>query len=97
MNIIFVAAYFVQNVVLSYKTHRNVLSEASQLSDTAGQPEGDVDAPGKECSNLIVLLSELYNFQVISSVLVFDIIRDLLDEKLAEFNVELLLKVVRSK
>lgn len=55
------------------------------------------DSEGKECSNLIVLLSELYNFQVISSVLVFDVIKGLLDQKLTEFGVELLLKIVRSK
>jgi hypothetical protein len=51
---------------------------------------------GKECSNLMVLISELYNFQVISCLLVFDIIRGLLENKLTEFSVELLLKVVRS-
>jgi len=45
---------------------------------------------------MIVLISELYNFQVISSLLVFDVIRALLDEKLTEFGVELLLKIVRS-
>ncbi|KZP08042.1 hypothetical protein FIBSPDRAFT_1052614 [Athelia psychrophila] len=38
----------------------------------------------------------LYNFQAISSVLVFDIIRELLSQKLTEFELELLLKVVRS-
>lgn len=59
-------------------------------------PEAEVEANGKECSNLIVLLSELYNFQVISSVLVFDIIRRLLTGDLTEFGVELLLKIVRS-
>ena len=52
---------------------------------------------GKECSNLLVLVSELYNFQVISSVLVFDIIRALLKGDLTEFQVELLLKLLRSK
>lgn len=56
----------------------------------------NVDVEGKECSNLIVLLSELYNFQVISSVLVFDVIRGLLSDELSEFKVELLLKIVRS-
>jgi nucleolar MIF4G domain-containing protein 1 len=61
------------------------------------QPEIESEVLGKECSNLIVLLSELYNFQVISSVLVFDIIRNLLDQKLTEFSVELLLKIVRSE
>ena len=44
----------------------------------------------------MVLLSELYNFQVISSVLVFDLVRQLLEGDLTEFNVELLLKLMRS-
>lgn len=52
---------------------------------------------GKECSNLAVLLSELYNFQIISCVLLYDIIRDLLEQDITEFVVELLLKIVRSK
>lgn len=46
---------------------------------------------------MIVLLSELYNFQVISSPLVFDVIRGLLESGLSEFCMELLLKIVRSK
>ena len=54
------------------------------------------EAKGKECSNLIVLLSELYNFQVISCVLMYDIIRNFLNDELSEFNVELLLKLLRS-
>ena len=43
-----------------------------------------------------MLLSELYNFQVISCVLMYDVIRALLDGELTEFKVELLLKVARS-
>jgi nucleolar MIF4G domain-containing protein 1 len=58
--------------------------------------QDEPDTQGKECANLIVLLSELYNFQVISSILVFDIIRELLNGQLTEFDVELLLKLVRS-
>ena len=54
------------------------------------------EAKGKECSNLIILLSELYNFQVISCVLVYDIIRSLLEGDLSETDVELLLKLLRS-
>lgn len=46
---------------------------------------------------MIVLLSELYNFQVISSLLVYDVIRGLLDGELTEFKVELLLKITRSQ
>ena len=52
---------------------------------------------GKECSNLIVLIAELYNFQVISCVLIYDLIRGFLSGGLGEFDVELLLKVVRGK
>lgn len=82
-------------MVSAYETHHSALQSASQPSEATKEAESEV--LGKECSNLIVLLSELYNFQVISSVLVFDIIRNLLDQILTEFNVELLLKVVRSE
>ncbi|KAH0585267.1 hypothetical protein H2248_008510 [Termitomyces sp. 'cryptogamus'] len=78
------AAYFVQNVVFSYERYFATLQAAT------------TEDGGKECSNLIVLLSELYNFQVISSVLVFDILRGLLDAGLSEFVVELLLKIARN-
>jgi nucleolar MIF4G domain-containing protein 1 len=83
-----IASYFVQNVITTYEQHYKSLDKARPM---------DKETRGKECSNLIVLISELYNFQVISSILVFDIIRVLLHEAIAEFNVELLLKIVRSK
>jgi len=79
------------NVVSSYEHHYNVLSSA-----TAAAHDATSDPPGKECSNLIILLSELYNFQVISCVLVYDIIRNLLSAEVTEFIVELLLKLLRS-
>ncbi|KAG5646977.1 hypothetical protein DXG03_001700 [Asterophora parasitica] len=87
------AATFVQNVVSSYEKH---LSTAQAVPAIDSQEDADAAAGGKECSNLIVLLSELYNFQVISSPLVFDIIRGLLDSGLSEFCVELLLKILRN-
>ncbi|KIM84076.1 hypothetical protein PILCRDRAFT_818381 [Piloderma croceum F 1598] len=95
------AAYFVQNVVSAYESYHSALQHTYQppveaKTEAASRPEAESEVPGKECSNLIVLLSELYNFQVISSVLVFDIIRDLLDQQLTEFSVELLLKIVRN-
>lgn len=92
-----VAAYFVQNVVTNYEHHHSVLQTPDMsepvISDT---PDENQETKGKECSNLMVLLSELYNFQVISSVLVFDLIRQLLNNTLHEFDVELLLKLMRS-
>ncbi|PCH42403.1 hypothetical protein WOLCODRAFT_132368 [Wolfiporia cocos MD-104 SS10] len=89
------AAYFVQHVVASYERHFTDLQNAQPLA-TPVEGQADGDTLGKECSNLTVLLSELYNFQVISCVLVYDIIRGLLDGELTEFKVELLLKIARN-
>lgn len=50
---------------------------------------------GKECTNLMSFLSELYNFQVVGCVLIFDFIRMFLSD-LTELHTELLLKIVRS-
>lgn len=82
----FIAAHFVQTTVATYEQYYGNISSTSDVTEQEG----------KECSNMLVLISELYNFQVISSVLVFDIIRNLLDGNLTEFKVELLLKIVRS-
>ncbi len=49
----------------------------------------------KETSNLIMLLSEMYNFQIVGSNLIFDYIKMFL-EKLSELNAELLLKIIRA-
>ncbi|KAJ5820048.1 hypothetical protein N7474_005639 [Penicillium riverlandense] len=50
---------------------------------------------GKEVINLVSLLSQLYNFHVIGSPLMFDYIRLFLQE-ITETNTELLLKVIRN-
>lgn len=63
-----------------------------------GPGSRDQDEPGKVASNLIVLVSELYNFQVISCILIYDLVRDLLNRpKLSEYNAELLLRIVKSE
>ena len=56
----------------------------------------DPSTAGKQCTNLVSFLSELYNLQVVSCVLIFDLIRLFLFE-LTELHTELLLKVVRSE
>lgn len=89
---LFSAAHFIQTLVESYEHHYRALSDANTSAEPATKSE---DQKGKECLNLIVLLSELYNFQVISCVLLYDIIRGLL-ANLDEFDVELLLKIARS-
>jgi nucleolar MIF4G domain-containing protein 1 len=49
----------------------------------------------KECANIVALLAEIYTFQVISSTMVFDIIKLLLTE-LTDLNTELLLRLIKS-
>ncbi|KDQ20966.1 hypothetical protein BOTBODRAFT_50992 [Botryobasidium botryosum FD-172 SS1] len=87
------AAYFLQTLVKSYEQHHAALRSSSA---SAAEDGGEAPSEGKECMNLLVLLSELYNFQVISCVLAYDIIRDLLAGDLSEFDVELLLKMLRN-
>ncbi|KAF9243388.1 hypothetical protein BU15DRAFT_86369 [Melanogaster broomeanus] len=84
------AAFVVQNVVSSYEHHLQKFESGVSDSPTKSEDRN------KECSNLVVLLSELYNFQVISCILLYDIIRNLLSKELSEFRVELLLKILRN-
>ncbi|KAF1848534.1 dihydrolipoyl dehydrogenase [Cucurbitaria berberidis CBS 394.84] len=53
------------------------------------------EGAGKQTTNLISAVAELYTFQVIGSNIVFDYIRFFLDE-LTEINTELLLRIVRA-
>ncbi|KAK7208268.1 hypothetical protein BZA70DRAFT_273287 [Myxozyma melibiosi] len=48
---------------------------------------------GKECSNLMVMLSQLYTFQVVGCSLIYDFIRVFLSD-ITELNTELLLKLI---
>ncbi|KIP05858.1 hypothetical protein PHLGIDRAFT_107708 [Phlebiopsis gigantea 11061_1 CR5-6] len=91
------AAHFVQSVVASYEHHLSTAESAPAPSST---PENSTSTAndgdrGKEASNLLVLLSEMFNFGVISHVLVYDLIRMLLKGELTELRVELLLKIAR--
>lgn len=62
--------------------------------DAGGDERGKYE--GKETLNLVSLLSQLYNFHVIGSSLMFDYVR-LFVQDINETNTELLLKVIRSK
>lgn len=77
---------------MSYERHLKSLGEATNSL----QPTQE-ETLGKECSNLLVLLSELFNCQVISHVLIYDVIRGLLEGELSEVKVELLLKIARGE
>ena len=56
----------------------------------------DGNSSGKQLTNLVSLLAELYNFQVIGSGFIYDLIRTFIGD-LTETNTELLLKLIRSK
>lgn len=49
----------------------------------------------KECDNLVAIVSHLYNFQVVHSVLIFDILK-LLVGAFTEKDIELVLLVLRN-
>ena len=56
----------------------------------------DGEISDKRLTNLISLLAEMYNFQVVGSRLIYDLVR-LFVEDLSELNAELLLRIIRSK
>ncbi|KAJ1943489.1 suppressor of glycerol defect [Linderina macrospora] len=60
----------------------------------AGEDDSEEGSAGKECQNLTVYIAELYNFQVISCQLVYDVIRMCIQD-INEFSAELLLKIIR--
>lgn len=85
-----IAAYFVQTLIETFeKDYQNCKDSIARGEDLT--EEGAVGA--KETKNLLTLAIELYNFQVIACVLVYDIIRILI-EGLNEYDVELLMKIV---
>ncbi|KAG8908339.1 suppressor of glycerol defect [Tulasnella sp. 403] len=93
------AAYFVQTLVDTYERFYAAATADSSIGDETEEPgtEPSTDAAaGKEASNLLVLLAELYTFQVVSCVLIYDIIRSFLSSKFEEFHVELFLKLLKS-
>jgi nucleolar MIF4G domain-containing protein 1 len=70
-----------------------IVQKIVETFDAGGDDRGKFE--GKEMINLISLLSQLYNFHVVGSTLVFDYIRLFLQD-INEDNTELLLKVIRS-
>ncbi|KAG1463225.1 hypothetical protein G6F55_002515 [Rhizopus delemar] len=83
------AAHFVQTLVETYEKEHNKCRRINKLDDNEGS-EGY-----KETKNLLTLILELYNFQVISCILIYDLVRVLIGE-LDEGNVELLLRIIRT-
>ncbi|KAJ5299642.1 hypothetical protein N7476_011199 [Penicillium atrosanguineum] len=70
-----------------------IVQHVVEILDAGADERGKFE--GKEVVNLVSLLSQLYNFHVIGSTLMFDYIRLFLAE-INETNTELLLKVIRN-
>ncbi|KAI9010934.1 hypothetical protein CLU79DRAFT_839498 [Phycomyces nitens] len=85
------AAHFVQTLIEAFEKNYNTCRQAIANNEDGGDegPEGS-----KESKNLLTLTIELYNFQVISSVLIFDLVR-LFISQLDEQSVEHLLKIIK--
>jgi len=83
-------AQIIQRITELFEEHYSRALANAQEGSTAATTEGS-----KETSNLIMLLSELYIFQVVGSNLLYNYIRLFL-EKLSELNAELLLRVIRA-
>ena len=83
-------AQIIQRTVNMFNDHYTRASTTSLDDPAVASSDGS-----KETSNLIMLLSELYNFQVVGSNLIFDYVRVFLS-KLSELNAELLLKIIRT-
>ena len=83
-------AHTIQRIVGLFDEHYASAAETGRDGSAAAASN-----ISKESSNLIMLLSELYNFQVVGSNLIFDYIRLFL-AKLTELNAELLLKIIRT-
>ncbi|KAI9277837.1 hypothetical protein BY458DRAFT_504185 [Sporodiniella umbellata] len=83
------AAHFIQTAVETFE------KEHTQYKKTGAESDGEEQEGQKETKNLLTLILELYNFQVISCILIYDIVRLLISE-LDESNVELLLRIIRT-
>ncbi|KAI8605574.1 hypothetical protein EDD21DRAFT_316239 [Dissophora ornata] len=84
------AAHFIQTLVEQFDTH-HALASSTKSTEMTDETLSAV----KQCTNLIVLVSELYNMQVIACVLVYELIRWFMTE-LSELNVELVVKIVKT-
>ncbi|KAJ5623149.1 hypothetical protein N7490_011754 [Penicillium lividum] len=85
----FIAALY---KLLGMDVGAEIVQKIVETIDANGDERGTF--AGKEVINLISLLSQLYNFHVIGSPLMFDYVRSFLED-LTEDNTELLLKVIR--
>ncbi|KAF9918061.1 suppressor of glycerol defect [Lobosporangium transversale] len=84
------AAHFVQTLIEQFDAYHAMASSTKSTEMT-----DETLSAAKQCTNLIVLVSELYNMQVIACILVYELIRWFMTE-LSELNVELVVRFVKT-
>jgi len=85
-----IGASFVQTTVEKF----NKLYDSYLVNNIDSEESEDAMAVRKKCINIITFISYIYNFQVISCILVYDIIKQSI-KNLSELDVEILLKIVK--
>ncbi|KAL9076402.1 MAG: hypothetical protein Q9157_003690, partial [Trypethelium eluteriae] len=88
----FIAAVY---TVIGVDFGAQLLEQAIEGLDKQYRVAQSLKSVGKETTNLVSLIAQLYNFQVIGSALLYDYVRLFLQD-LSELNTELLLRVIRS-
>ncbi|KAI8979497.1 hypothetical protein BDF20DRAFT_835509 [Mycotypha africana] len=86
------AAHFVQTLIESFEREYSSWKESND-SGNINEEEGPSGA--RQSRNLLTLTLELYNFEVLSCVIIYDLVR-LFISNLDESSVELLLKTIRT-
>ena len=82
-------AHFLHTLVMRYKNPTSNSAPAATIYET---PDAS-----KESLNLLTLVAELYNVGVVGPKLIYDLIREFIDNGLHETDVEGLLKLVKRK
>jgi nucleolar MIF4G domain-containing protein 1 len=90
------AAGIVARAVEDYDAAAAKAEEVDEATRMELEQQG-ARAGGKERTNLVAFLAELYNFRVIACPLIYDLVRGFIENGLDELEVELLLKVVKSE
>ncbi|ORX45943.1 hypothetical protein BCR36DRAFT_414255 [Piromyces finnis] len=85
-----IGATFVQTTVEKF----NKLYDNYLISNIDAEESEDAMAIRKKCINIITFISYIYNFQVVSCILVYDIIKQSI-HNFSELDVEVLLKIVK--
>lgn len=100
----FAGGHFLQTTINLYTQTREVAIahavEAAAASSSSLEASNTED-PGKKPLNLLTLVSELYNFQVVGCLLVYDLIKGFIEDLgvpgKGDFAVEAILRILRSR